>query len=501
MKTIIQLSLVLILLVQSYSSLAQTEYTVVVSPNLNPKQNLSNLTKHIPFSSRYIVDTLFKIRSFEEYDLEDFETFAANEDFEIVFFEKTTRIISGVNSISSEKSCCDLTINMFDSWGDGWDGGFLTVDINGTVTNYAAIGFGSSVTIPFCDGQNIDVSYTSGSWENENSYSIIGPSGTLFSDGPFPVTGLVFQSTDICPEPTQQDCEGAQIVCNNNSFSGNSSGSGNFNDLNASNDGCLFGENQTSWYYVNVSTPGTLAMDIAPDNGTDDYDFALWGPFDETTANANCPPIVPPTRCSYSDNPGSTGMGSGATDVSEGWWGNAWVAPLNASTGDIYILLVDNFTGSAQPFDLDWTGTAGLDCMTVPLPVELISFEGHNKGVINELYWETASEKNNDYFILQYSSNGVEWEEVDQINGAGTTSNTQYYSATHRNFEIGINYYRLIQVDFDGTKKTHNIISIDNSSHKKLLKRINTMGQEVTKSYKGIVILYYSDGSIKKVLQ
>ncbi len=334
----------------------------------------------------------------------------------------------------------------------------------------------------------------------------------------------VYSSENInteVPKNGGQDCPDAAMVCSNNSFSGNASGFGATQEINSTNNGCLSSENQSSWYYINVDTPGSLEMIISPDDPNDDYDFAVWGPFTSTTAAANCPPSTAPVRCSWSATSGDTGIGSyigcvswhwfwgyctgtgllTPTDLSENAGGDKWVAPLTVSSGEVYILLIDNYSTSTQPFDLTWNGTAGLDCTTVPLPVELISFEGHNKGVINELYWETASEKNNDYFILQFSSNGVDWEEVDQINGAGTTSNTQYYSATHRKFEIGINYYRLIQVDFDGTKKTHNIISIDNSSNKKLLKRINTMGQEVQQSYNGIVILYYSDGSIKKVLQ
>ena len=310
-----------------------------------------------------------------------------------------------------------------------------------------------------------------------------------------------------------QNCWDAALICNNSSFSGNASGFGT-QELDGSNRGCLAGnENESSWYYLYVGTNGTLEMEVNPDVN-DDYDWAIWGPFNTTNVNTNCPPTSSPTRCSFALPPCNatswgfcvgydytTGMGNGATDNSEGSGGNGWVSPLNVAQDEIYIMLIDNYSTSSDPFDLTWGGTAGLDCTTVPLPVELISFEGQNKGVINELSWETASEKNNDYFTLQYSSDGIDWKDIEKINGAGTTSSIQYYSATHRDFEIGINYYRLTQVDFDGARKTHKIKSIDNSSNKKLLKRINTIGKEVPESYKGLVILYYSDGSIKKILQ
>lgn len=114
--------------------------------------------------------------------------------------------------------------------------------------------------------------------------------------------------------------------------------------------------------------------------------------------------------------------------------------------------------------------------------------------------WTTEPETNNDYYILQYAVDGVNWLDIQTIKGAGTTSEPQSYSTSHRVFDTGTNYYRLIQVDFDGTRIEQKMISIDNTSTKKLVKRINTLGQEVNEQYKGLVILYYSDGSIVKII-
>jgi len=136
-----------------------------------------------------------------------------------------------------------------------------------------------------------------------------------------------------------------------------------------------------------------------------------------------------------------------------------------------------------------------------PLPVEILSFNAEKQGNSNELTWVTASEKNNDYFILEYSPNGKGWKEIQKIDGAGSTNNENTYFTTHRDFENGINYYRLTQVDYNGKKTKHGVISIDNSLDRTLLKRINTMGQEVNEDYNGIVILYYSDGTIEKTFQ
>jgi hypothetical protein len=412
MKAICNLGLLVIFILQTYLSYSQTEYMIAVSPNLNPKQNLSILTKNIQFSSRHIVDSVFRIKSLEDYNLQDFEAIAAQEDFEIISFEKSIRPIDNNNFDNFEKACCTIDLEMFDSYGDGWNGGYLTVTIDGSSSNYAASGSSSSVSIAYCDGQVLEIEYTAGGWfsyENENSYTISTTAGTLISDGPSPNTGEVFYSNNACSSTSEtvksQDCEGSTLVCSNASFSGNSDGAGDFNDLNSFNDGCLYGENQSSWYYINVGTSGTLAMDIVPSNGSDDYDFAIWGPFTSSTAGANCPPITSPLRCNYVAYPRSWGCGTNTNPTglaidnslpisNDDCTNNSHVRHINATAGDIYILVIDNYSESSQPFQLNWNGTAGLDCTTVPLPVELISFTGKNQGDQNIISWNTLSEKN-----------------------------------------------------------------------------------------------------------
>lgn len=92
-----------------------------------------------------------------------------------------------------------------------------------------------------------------------------------------------------------------------------------------------------------------------------------------------------------------------------------------------------------------------------PLPVELISFDAikiNDNDVLAK--WETASELNNDFFILESATqnqlqNGDGWQAIAQIDGAGTTTTNQYYNFTDtRPGKKGLYYYRLKQVDFDG---------------------------------------------------
>ena len=97
-----------------------------------------------------------------------------------------------------------------------------------------------------------------------------------------------------------------------------------------------------------------------------------------------------------------------------------------------------------------------------PLPVELLRFDGHLESVGVVLNWATATELNNDFFEVQHSMDGIEFKSIDSVQGNGTTNELIDYSFTHSSPAYGINFYRLRQVDFDGTQKYHKIVRVDN---------------------------------------
>ena len=100
-----------------------------------------------------------------------------------------------------------------------------------------------------------------------------------------------------------------------------------------------------------------------------------------------------------------------------------------------------------------------------PLPVELVNFEVKNKNGVAYLVWETASEKNNDFFTIERSFNGIDWEIVTNINGQGSTNNLSYYETVDRNPYTGLSYYKLSQTDFDGTIEVFPPISFNNDNN------------------------------------
>lgn len=95
------------------------------------------------------------------------------------------------------------------------------------------------------------------------------------------------------------------------------------------------------------------------------------------------------------------------------------------------------------------------------LPVELLSFKGKHQGDFVQLSWVTASEINNDYFEVQASRDGENWEMISIQDGAGNSVVSTYYQ--DRDFSISFTdkkYYRLKQIDFDGKVRYSNVISV-----------------------------------------
>ncbi len=99
-----------------------------------------------------------------------------------------------------------------------------------------------------------------------------------------------------------------------------------------------------------------------------------------------------------------------------------------------------------------------------PLPIELVSFSCNiiNRNT-NGLSWITASESNNDYFAIERSSDGLNFEVIGKQTGAGNSVTRLEYAFNDQNPYKGISYYRLKQVDFSGKFSYSEICSVTNN--------------------------------------
>ncbi len=95
-------------------------------------------------------------------------------------------------------------------------------------------------------------------------------------------------------------------------------------------------------------------------------------------------------------------------------------------------------------------------------PVELMSLTAVAKGNANIIAWQTASERNNAAFYIERSSNGTDFATIGHVKGAGTTATPQYYTFEDASPVVGVNYYRLKQVDVDNNTATSKVVSVNN---------------------------------------
>lgn len=93
-----------------------------------------------------------------------------------------------------------------------------------------------------------------------------------------------------------------------------------------------------------------------------------------------------------------------------------------------------------------------------PLPTELVSFSVDCEHDFPILKWQTASEHNSAFFVVERSHNGTEWEEISEIVSAGNSTQTVNYQFDDYAAIRFNGYYRLIQIDNDGTEKVYDPI-------------------------------------------
>lgn len=113
------------------------------------------------------------------------------------------------------------------------------------------------------------------------------------------------------------------------------------------------------------------------------------------------------------------------------------------------------------------------------LPIELMDFRATPKEKNVLVEWETEVEINNDYMVVEHSTDGRKFSDLTQIAGAGNTLEPQYYSYLHTNPVPGINYYRLRQVDFNGKETHHKIVAVQFQTDQQVILLYPTASKEM----------------------
>jgi beta-glucanase (GH16 family) len=94
------------------------------------------------------------------------------------------------------------------------------------------------------------------------------------------------------------------------------------------------------------------------------------------------------------------------------------------------------------------------------VPVELISFQAKAVNNTSVLTWHTASERNNQAFEIERSTDGTTFTNIGTVKGNGTTSTPHNYTFTDIAPSNGVNYYRLRQIDTDGKAALSKVVTV-----------------------------------------
>jgi len=144
---------------------------------------------------------------------------------------------------------------------------------------------------------------------------------------------------------------------------------------------------------------------------------------------------------------------------------SAWWTPLLGSVNAGTQLVSPSGTpysayfGPPNWYPFNFSELFTLGSMDTPLPVELITFDGACHGEFVILEWETASEQNNEMFIVERSIDGEAFDAIGTVDGAGDSNQPLAYEF-YDTKPLSKAYYRLKQMDFNGAFEYSNIINL-----------------------------------------
>jgi gliding motility-associated-like protein len=177
---------------------------------------------------------------------------------------------------------------------------------------------------------------------------------------------LSFSQNILSPDQPEQDACNALPLCGGKFFTPYSyQGIGLVSDLTGTP--CGAGEDNSMWLKVTIANPGQIVFKIIPLNPTDDYDFAV---LDVTNVDCSHLSTLDVVRCNFNNNwPGSNVMGivglsdtGKMTTVAAGVTGWSFLAPIDATAGQTYLIMINNFGPDADPgpshgFTIDFSGS------------------------------------------------------------------------------------------------------------------------------------------------
>ena len=347
---------------------------------------------------------------------------------------------SGTGRIDELTFKCKYTLDMSDSWGDGWNGGFITVLVNGApIGDFFGLNANSLSNFYVPNGSTVQIQYTNGTYDNENSYILYdGDGNNLFNDGPTPANGIVFTTTSSCSffNPISGDITMQRYI-----YAG-----------------------ATNWRFLSSAVSGTTLADLNDDfitSGFTGSDYPFW-PIGNPWPSINF----------YDETvPGDKDSGFvAATNITN---------PMAVGTG-IWAYSGDTITGT-QPFTIDMTGPPNVGDIVIPLTYTnhgLFWADDDGWNMVGNPYastldWDSPNitKSGIDNAIFIYNTNFTGFSTYKD--GLGINGGSRYIASSQAFWIQGLNSGAFIQVtessksSVDGIFFKTSIIhfSIENKSH------------------------------------
>ena len=145
--------------------------------------------------------------------------------------------------------------------------------------------------------------------------------------------------------------------------------------------------------------------------------------------------------------------------IVETWLGLNGSSAIDDDKNKVYVFGESTFNQDKYGNEVSFLNDTGFSSISSFLPIELTSFTATATEYGYTFNWVTASEVENDYFTLEYSTDGVDFSEIDYVHGAGTTSETSEYEYRwDKAPEFDVVYFRLKQTDYNGEYSYSDVI-------------------------------------------
>lgn len=215
-------------------------------------------------------------------------------------------------------------------------------------------------------------------------------------------------------------------------------------------------QNNDYLIYGHQAGANILSTDVGGMTGTNNARWSRIWYFDVTNAGAN-QTLDLTFDLSDGGNPITPAVATNYVLLFRAGQSGNWTELTTASS-----IAGDRITFSGVAITTDGYYTIGTRNKTnSPLPIQLKAFAARamEKGV--ELTWQTETELNNDYFTVERSSDGIQFEFAIKVLGAGTSTEPREYAVVDYNARQGTSYYRLKQTDKDGAFTYSGIVAVE----------------------------------------